>query len=87
MFEWDEDNIEHVARHRVEPWEAEDALLDPGRLGTPAYRVGRETRRAALGATESGRILFLVFTSRGRRVRVITARDAETKEKRRYRRR
>lgn len=87
MFEWDEDNIEHVARHRVEPWEAEDALLDPGRLGTPAYRVGRETRRAALGATESGRILFVVFTSRERRVRVITARDAETKEKRRYRRR
>jgi uncharacterized protein len=87
VFDWDENNIEHIARHGVEPWEAEEALLDPGRIGTLAYRVGREPRRAALGATEGGRVLFVVFTRRSGRVRVVTARDAEAKEKRRYRRR
>ena len=43
-----------------------------------------ERRWAVLGATEAGRILFVVFTQRSRLVRVITARDAR---KRRYRRR
>lgn len=27
-FEWDDDNIEHIARHDVEPWEAEEAVAD-----------------------------------------------------------
>ncbi len=86
-FDWDDGNIEHIARHGVEPWEAEESLLDPNRIGTPVYSVGRETRRAVLGATEAGRVLFLVFTRRSGRVRVVTARDAEIREKRRYRKR
>jgi uncharacterized DUF497 family protein len=86
-FDWDDDNIEHISRHGVDPWEAEEALLDPGRIGTPAHNVGGETRRAALGATEAGRILFVVYTRRRGKVRVVTARDAENREKRRYRRR
>lgn len=86
-FDWDDENIAHIAQHGVQPWEAEEALLDPGRTRTPAYRVGRETRRAALGATDVGRILFVVYTRRRGRVRVVTARDAGDREKRRYRRR
>lgn len=31
-FEWDEDNEEHIAEHDVDPYEAEDAVLDPGAL-------------------------------------------------------
>ncbi len=85
-FEWDERNIEHIARHSVEPWEAEETLLDVGRVGTAAYNVRGETRWAALGSTESGRVLFVVFTKRPEKVRIVTARDAEDKEKRRYRR-
>ena len=85
-FEWDDDNIGHIARHNVEPWEAEEALLDPGRIGAPAYNVRSDHRRAMLGATEAGRIIFAVFTRRRGRVRVVMARDASTKEKRRYRR-
>ena len=86
-FDWDDENIAHISRHGVELWEAEEALLDPGRIGTPARNVGRETRRAALGATEAGRVLFVVYTRRRGKVRVVTARDAEDREKRRYRRR
>ena len=87
-FDWDEANTGHLARHGVEQWEAEEALLDPGRIGSPAsaYNVSGESRWAALGATESGRVLFVVFTRRREKVRVVTARDAEVREKRRYRR-
>ncbi len=85
-FDWNDANREHVRDHRVEPEEAEDGLLDPARIGVPAYRVGREQRWAALGATEDGRLLFVVFTLRRSKVRVVTARDANPREKRRYRR-
>ncbi len=86
-FDWDDVNIEHVARHGVEPWEVEDAILDPGRVGASARNAPEERRFAVVGATEPGRLLFVVFTRREERIRVITARDAEDSEKRRYRRR
>lgn len=86
-FDWDDDNIEHIARHGVEPWEAEEALLDSHRVGTDVYNVPGEIRWGAVGATDAGRILAVVFTRRHDRVRTIMARDAEDREKRRYRRR
>lgn len=61
--------------------------MDPGGLGAPAYDVGREKRWGLLGATESGRILFVVYTTRQGRIRVVTARDATDREKRPYRKR
>lgn len=85
-FDWDDANIGHVARHGVEPWEAEEALLDTGRVGIDAYNVRGERRWALLGSTEGGRVLFVVFTRRTEKIRVVTAREAEDKEKRRYKR-
>jgi uncharacterized DUF497 family protein len=41
---------------------------------------------AVIGATETRRILFMVFTRRGGKIRLKTARDAEPSERRRYRR-
>jgi uncharacterized protein len=86
MFDWDDANGDHVARHGVTTDEAEEALLDPRRVGMPVYHVAAERRSGALGATEDGRVLFVVFTRRGSRLRVITARDALAHERRRYRR-
>ncbi len=43
-FDWDDNNIEHIARHGVEPWEAEEALLDPDVIGTDAYNMRGEVR-------------------------------------------
>ena len=51
-FDWDEANIEHVVRHRVEPWEVEEAILDPDRTGASARKTLRERRFAIVGATE-----------------------------------
>jgi len=83
-FQWDEHNEAHVLEHGVDPEEAVDALLDPGRIRGKAYNQG-EQRWAALGETEEGRLLFTVFTRRDGLVRVITARDATSREKRSYR--
>lgn len=86
-FDWDDVNIEHIARHGVEPWEAEDAILDPDRVGASARNAPGERRFAVVGVTEPGRMLFVVFTRREDVIRVITARDADGGEKRRYRKR
>ena len=60
-FDWDEANTAHIARHGVRP---EEALTDPRRLVFRIRSQRGEERWAALGATEAGRILFVVFTRR-----------------------
>jgi len=87
MFDWDEANLDHVGAHGISAEEAEDVLLDPRRIPAPAYNVSGEQRRAVLGATIEGRLLFVVFTHRDTLVRVVTARDVTTGERRRYERR
>jgi uncharacterized protein len=87
LFDWDEHNTSHIRRNDVEPHEAEEAALDPSRIGAPAYDVGRERRWALLGATEAGRQLFVVYTRRRGWLRIVSARDATPGEKRRYRKR
>jgi uncharacterized DUF497 family protein len=86
VFDWDDDNIDHIRRHGVDPEEAEEAVTDPRRIGTPAYSTSRESRFAVFGTTEAGRLLFVVFTRRRLLIRVITARDAAPNEKRQHRR-
>ena len=83
-FDWDEANVAHLDRKRVEPEEAEEALLDPDRVPAPFYNTATERRRAVFGATETGRVLFIVFTHRQGKIRVVTARDAEPDERQTY---
>lgn len=86
MFDWDDSNIEHVARHGVNPDEAEQALADPQRVRTDAYTMLTERRVAFLGRTTTGRLLYVVVTRRGSMWRVATARDATERETKQYRR-
>ena len=87
MFEWDDGNLDHIARHGVSPEEAEEALLDRRRIGTAIRRSTDELRWGSVGATEDGRILAMIYTRRSGRIRIVTARDANVAERRRYRRR
>jgi len=87
-FEWDEANADHIwDEHRVSVGEAEEAFDDPGFQLDSRNRTEGESRVRALGKAWGGRILYIVFTMRGTRIRVVTARDASEDEKRRYRRR
>lgn len=47
LFGWDEDNVSHVRGNGVEPHEAEEAVLDPGRVSAPAYNISVTARVAS----------------------------------------
>jgi uncharacterized DUF497 family protein len=89
-FEWDDRNEGKLAaRHGVSRDEAEEAATDSGaiikrigvdRAGHPEYIF--------IGRTDYGRILFMVGVRKEeRRWRIGSARDAENREKRAYRKR
>jgi uncharacterized DUF497 family protein len=84
-FEWDDGNLDHLRRD-ISPGEVEEAMLDPRRRPASAYSVEGEQRRALVGATEDGRVLYVVYTLRSGRVRVISSRNATRSEQRQYRR-
>jgi uncharacterized protein len=89
VFEWDDPrdergNTRHVARHGVTPAQAEQALSDPDGFDAPTYPTATEERYAYVGATEAGRILFVVYTERDERIRIITAYRAERDEREAY---
>ncbi len=82
-FDWDEDNIDHIARHGVGVEEVEEALVSK-----PLIRRGRSDRYWAFGKTRPGRYLFIVVKNLGKGwARVITARDMTKAERRYYQRR
>ncbi len=75
LFDWDDANILHLAEHDVMPEEAEEVLLgDPLDAGFDV--VNGEERWSYLGETDEGRILRVLITMRGERIRVLTAFDA-----------
>ena len=80
-FWWDDQNIEHIADHGVEPHEAEAALI-----GAWLIRIAGQGKYAAYGQTMDGRYLLVIFAPKDdQRVRVVTARDLSSREKRRFR--
>jgi uncharacterized DUF497 family protein len=72
QFDWDSANIGHIAEHDVTSEEAEEVLLgEPLDVGFDV--VNGEERWSYLGETNEGRILRVVITMRGERIRVLTA--------------
>jgi len=83
-FEWDDDNIEHMAKHGVSPDEVEGVAFDD----EPWIKKGREGTRYMLGYTVAGRYLFVVYVLKGKgSARVITAMDMDNKTRKLYKRR
>jgi uncharacterized DUF497 family protein len=87
-FDWDEGNSQKILlKHGVTLAEVEQALLNEPLVVTPDVQHSRdETRFHALGHTDEGKLLHLVFTLRqnGTLLRVISARDMSKKERQRY---
>jgi uncharacterized protein len=81
-FEWDDDNVLHVARHEYAPEEVEEIFA-----GDYKIRRARQKRYIALGETFDGRLAFIVFRRLpGGLIRVITARNMNDGERRLFRR-
>ncbi len=82
-FDWDAANIGHIAKHRVTVAEAEFVLRGPT-LDYGYQDHNGEERYAEVGGTAHGRILMVITTWRGTKIRVVTAFDAEKNAKDEY---
>ncbi len=82
---WDQETVDHICNHSVSPEEVEEVLFND--VDLPLIMRGKEGKYLAYGRTHGGRLLFIVWASRYRKTRIITARDMTPKEKQFYRRR
>ena len=85
-FQWDRGNSnKNLLKHNVQNWECEQVFFNKPLLvlEDPGHSVA-EKRWAGLGMTDSGRLLVVIFTKRGNLLRVISARDMNTKERKFY---
>jgi len=81
-FDWDEANAgKNWERHRVTPEEAEDVFFhEPLVVRSDVRNSKGEKRYYALGHTSAERRLFIAFTVRRNRIRVISVRDMNRNE-------
>ncbi len=81
-FQWDEGNtLKNWKKHGVSNSECEEIFFNqPLVVADDEKHSGREKRCFALGKSGDGRRLFVVFTIRKEKIRVISARDMSKKE-------
>lgn len=88
-FEWDKGNKDkNFIKHKVLNSECEEVF----RLGNYVINRlfvhnGKEARYQVFGNTKGGRVLAIVFTIRNGKIRVISARSLNKKEKEYYEKR
>jgi len=81
-FEWDPANWrKSELKHGVAAPEAEEVLLNDPVCQVDTRHSGDEQRYVALGVTNEGRRLFVAFTIRRSRIRIISARPMSRKER------
>ena len=85
-FEWDASKARHIrVAHGVTFEEAVSAFADPlGLIVDDPRHSSHEPRFALLAQSERERLLAIMFTEWGERIRVISARRATPTERRRY---
>jgi len=85
-FDWDEGNRDkNYKKHKVSFKEAEEVFFNqPLKVFKDKKHSQIEKRFIALGRTDNGRKLFIVFTIRKNKLRVISARDQSRKERKIY---
>ena len=82
-FQWDEGNvIKNFQKHNVTTQEAEEVFAnEPFLTAKDVLHSSEELRFYALGQTKTNRKLFVAFTIRDRKIRVISIRDMKKKER------
>jgi len=85
-FQWDEGNSDKNWRlHDVANSECEEVFFNlPLILAKDLKHTQDEQRYYALGRTDKDRWLFIAFTIRNKLIRVISARDMNQREMRKY---
>ncbi len=85
-FEWDKWNVEkNRVKHSVEPNETEEVFVDENKVSfEDRNHSGKERRLILIGKTRKGRLLYVAFTIREGKIRVVSARDINRKEVKLY---
>ena len=85
-FDWDAGNRnKNWDKHGVSDKEAEQVFTNiPLVTGKDVKHSTAEKRYKCLGQTQQGRLLFVSFTIRNNKIRVISARDQDKKERSMY---
>jgi len=85
-FDWDEGNRDkNFLKHSVSNVECEQIFFNEPLIILDDLRHSTmELRYSAFGRTDEDRRLVIVFTMRGRLIRIISARDMNRREKRFY---
>ena len=83
-FEWDPDKAgKNCKKHGVDFADAASVLYDEFALTVPTLHLDEE-RFVTVGQDALGRLLVVVYTWRGQRIRIISARRATGRERRQY---
>lgn len=85
-FEWDESNLnKNWDKHKVIHSESEEIFFNkPRKIFKDIKHSQKEERFIAFGTTNKSRKLYIVFTIRKDRIRIISARDQSKRERRFY---
>ncbi len=85
-FDWDEGNRgKNWIKHKVDYRESEEIFFNkPLFIDEDVKHSSKEKRFEVLGQTNKGRRLFVTFTIRNNKIRIISARDQDNKERRKY---
>lgn len=84
-FDWDKGNLEHIRKHGVSYRECEQTFFNkPAIVNEDETHSQREERFRIYGQTDRKRLLFLIFTIRNNKIRVISARDQNKKERKEF---
>ena len=86
LFEWDEDKARsNLRKHGVSFDEAQSVFTDQFSITIPdPEHSNEEERLLILGLSHKKRVLVVIYTERGKRIRLISARKANRKERRKY---
>lgn len=81
-FEWDTHNSTKVRlRHDIDPKEAEQPFYNEPKIIFDEKHSAVEKRYQLLGISNIGRVLFIVLTIRRAKIRIISARLADKRER------
>ena len=84
-FEWDKGNqSKSLEKHGITPLETEEVFFNFYVVFPDQRHSTAEPRFGMYGQTNTGKILFIAFTIRGRQARVVSARPASKKERNSY---
>lgn len=85
-FEWDAGNKQKsLVKHEVSNEECEETFFDYNKkIQKDILHSMNEERYVLIGQTKKRRLLYIIFTIRKNKIRVISARDINKKERKLY---